>query len=359
MKNTDLKIALVDKSKFPRDKVCGDAIGGRVKHVLNRIDPAYTNRLASLAQTTISAGWSLTAPNRSSIDLEFVNHGYVAKREHFDDFLLDLVKEKANTHIIENFSVKKIAHRGELIVLQNEKAEMLSTKLVIACDGAQSVVAKQLAGFKIDLKHYSGAVRAYYTNIGGIKNKHAIEIHLIKEYLPGYFWIFPLDEHRANVGFGMLSDNIRKKKIDLKSAFQDIISSSPGIADRFKDAEIEGTLEGFGLPLGGKKRPISGNGYMLCGDAASLIDPLNGEGIGNAMWSGHLAAIQAERCFSENDFSAAFMDSYDEAVYRKLGTELRSKLFMQKIFNRTWLINSLVRIAILSPGLKNWFGKRL
>ena len=98
---------------------------------------------------------------------------------------------------------------------------------------------------------------------------------------------------------------------------------------------------------------------MLCGDAASLIDPLNGEGIGNAMWSGYLAARQAEYCFQSGDFSAERISAYDKALYSKLGKELKTKLFMQKAFNRSWLINSLVSLGHAHPGLKDRIGRRL
>jgi len=357
--NSGLKIALVDKAKFPRDKVCGDAIGGRVKHVLRKIDPEYVNRLEAFPSTNISASWSLHAPNGKSVDLHFVNPGYVSKREDFDDFLLNLVKEKGHVSLIEDFAVKNISREDDSHFLVNERGEKLQTKLIIGCDGAHSVVAKQLAGFKVDLKHYSGAVRAYYKNISGIKDPHSIEIHLLNEFLPGYFWIFPLSETTANVGFGMLSEDIRKRKIDLKDAFKKITTNNSKLAYRFKNAEAISPLEGFGLPLGGLRRSISGDGYMLSGDAASLIDPLNGEGIGNAMWSGYFAALKAEQCFIKKDFSAANMSSYDDAVYKKLGKELKSKLMMQKVFNRPWLINALVSLGIKNPRIKEWFGRRL
>ncbi len=354
-----MKVALLDKSDFPRDKICGDAIGGRVKKVLKNIDPDYLQRLEDFPGKNVSAGWTLYAPNGKSVHLEFVNSGYVSKRIDFDKFLFDLVVEQNQVTVISNFEVVKISSEGHLKQLTGKNGEQLQTKLIIGCDGAHSVVAKQLAGFKVDLNHYSGAVRSYYTNIKGISNPHAIEIHLINNYLPGYFWIFPLGESSANVGFGMLSEDIRKRKINLKNAFSDILSQSSHIAERFKDATQQSELAGFGLPLGGLKRKISGDNFMLCGDAASLIDPLNGEGIGNAMLSGRLAATQAEQCFHANDFSETEMSKYDDKVYYKLGKELKSKWFMQKVFNRPWLINSLVTLAISNPRLKDWAGRRL
>ncbi len=339
--------------------MCGDAIGGRVNKVLNLIDPQYARRLESFPLKNISSGWTLFAPNGKSVDLGFVNSGYVSKREDFDNFLLELVKEKGQTNLLENFNVQRIVREEDRMCVQNDLGERLCSKIVIGCDGAQSVVAKQLAGFKVDLKHYSGAVRAYYTGIEGIKNQHYIEVHLVKNFLPGYFWIFPIDEKSANVGFGMLSEDIGRRRINLKSAFNEIVHSSPGIAERFANASQIGKLNGFGLPLGGATRTISGNRYMLCGDAASLIDPLNGEGIGNAMWSGYLASRQAEDCFRSGDFSAERISAYDKAVYSKLGKELRNKLFMQKAFNRAWLINALVQFGRKNPGMKNCLGRKL
>ncbi len=316
-------------------------------------------RLSAFPHTKLSSSWSLHSPNGKSVELHFVNPGYVSKRIDFDQFLLDLVKEKGGIDILTNFKVEGLSQENGLKILTNGKAETLSTKLLIGCDGAHSVVAKKLSEFKVDLKNYSGAVRAYYKNVGGVRHSQCLEIHLLKEFLPGYFWIFPLPDNTCNVGFGMLSDDIRKRRIDLKLSLKNIIKSSPDLSSRFRDAEAISPIEGFGLPLGGVERSISGHGYMLCGDAASLIDPLNGEGIGNAMWSGYLAAKQAEKCFSDNNFSENFIAEYDRSVYLKLGKELKSKLFMQKAFNRTWLINMLVNIAIANPRLKNWFGKRL
>jgi flavin-dependent dehydrogenase len=118
-------------------------------------------------------------------------------------------------------------------------------------------------------------------------------------------------------------------------------------------------VEGFGLPLGGIRRPLSGNRFLLCGDAASIIDPLNGEGIGNAMLIGYKAAQVIRNAFSKNDISAAFHSAYDDEINSTLLPELRQKLFLQKLFNRPWLINSLVGISEAVPPVKNWLGRRL
>ena len=86
-----------------------------------------------------------------------------------------------------------------------------------------------------------------------------------------------------------------------------IIERDPFLSPRFSDAEMTGEIRGHLLPLLTSKIPISGDRFMLCGDAASLVNPATGSGIGQAMQSGRFAGWQALKCFEKNDFSAGFM----------------------------------------------------
>ncbi len=358
LKDSGLKVALIDRSSFPRDKICGDAIGGRVKKVLKEISPDLLDDLGNYPSKNKSAGWKLFAPNGKIIEVNFVNPGYVSRRLDFDTWLFSKTSGRGNFEIIFS-EIKDIIHEQQGVNLTLTDDSKISASLVIGCDGAHSVVAKKLANFKVDHRHYSGAVRAYYKNVEETAGSEMLEIHLVNGFLPGYFWIFPLNDSLSNVGFGMLSSDIKKRKIDLKHSLKQIIKSSPALSKRFANAELIEDVKGFGLPLGGKKRPISGDRFMLCGDAASLIDPLTGEGIGNAMLSGMYAAKQAMKCFQDNNFTVEKMKRYDEAVYKKLLPELKKNLMMQRAFNRPWLINLLVGVAVANPKLKNWFAKKL
>ncbi|MEO8085437.1 MAG: NAD(P)/FAD-dependent oxidoreductase [Bacteroidota bacterium] len=358
LKDSGLKIALIDKSTFPRDKICGDAIGGRVKKVLKEIDPDLLQDLDNYPSKNKSSGWKLFSPNGKTIEVNFVNPGYVSRRLDFDSWLYNKTIGQENLEMISS-EIRDITSDSNVVQIALSGCRNISTALVIGCDGAHSIVAKKLANFKVDHRHYSGAVRAYYKNVEGTSQSEMLEIHLVKGFLPGYFWIFPLNDGLCNVGFGMLSSDIKERRIDLKISIKQIIQSSGSLSKRFANAELVDDVKGFGLPLGGKQRSISGNRFMLCGDAGSLIDPLTGEGIGNAMLSGLYAARQAKDCFKKNNFIADFMKTYDENVYKKLLPELKKNLFMQRAFNRPWLINTLVNIAIANPGLKNWFAKKL
>ena len=197
----------------------------------------------------------------------------------------------------------------------------------------------------MDPKHNAAAVRAYYENVGGNHADNFIELHFLKDYLPGYFWIFPLPNGGANVGFGMLSSTISERKINLKKALLDIIENRPGIKERFANAKLDGDIVGFPLPLGSKRRQLSGDNYMLIGDAACLVDPLTGEGIGNAVYSGYIAADQAEKCLKANDFSAEFMKDHDVRVWRVMGTELNLSYRLQRLGNYPGIFNFVLWMA--------------
>ncbi|MEY2924421.1 MAG: hypothetical protein RLZZ337_969, partial [Bacteroidota bacterium] len=91
-----------------------------------------------------------------------------------------------------------------------------------------------------------------------------------------------------------------------------------------------------------KKRPLSGNRFILIGDSGALIDPFTGEGIGNAMYSGKWAAEQVNQCLLENDFSANKLEAYDKLVYKKLGKEFQVSYLMQKLILFPWAFNWMI-----------------
>jgi flavin-dependent dehydrogenase len=104
-------------------------------------------------------------------------------------------------------------------------------------------------------------------------------------------------------------------------------------------------VQGWGLPLGSKRRKLCGDHFMLAGDAASLIDPFTGEGISNAMYSGMLAAETALDALHKDDFSESGLQQYDSKVYRRLGGELKLSRTMQKLCNYPFLFNLVVNKA--------------
>jgi geranylgeranyl reductase family protein len=356
---------VVDKAVFPRDKICGDGLSGKVITCLNRIDPEIALRLQKAPFKLDSWGVSFVSPNRQELAIgyrpdynaEDSSHkkspiGYVCKRLDFDNFLVEEMKRCTHIKLMEGVSVEQYSKETDGYLITGTGGFQLKCDLLIIANGAHSSFTKDIAKIRMEPKYYAAGLRAYYKNVTGTNADNFIELHFIKKMLPGYFWIFPLPNGDANVGVGMLSDTIRRKKVNLKNELQDIIDNDPIIKERFKDATLIGSVEGYGLPLGGKQRVISGERYLLTGDAAFLIDPFTGEGIGNALYTGRIAANHAAKALEQNDFSAAAFAAYDTEVYRVMGPELRISHRLQKLVKYSWLFNLLVKISIRNKQVK-------
>ena len=168
--------------------------------------------------------------------------------------------------------------------------------------------------------------------------------------IPGYFWIFPLPGGAANIGLGMPSGVLKKRDIRMKELLNRLVED-PRFAWRFKNSRRVGKVRGWGLPLGSRPRRMAGNGWMLVGDAASLIDPFTGEGIGNAVVSATAAARWSETAREAGDYSGNLLRGYQREVLGLLKDELRISTLMQRIARQRWLLNLVIRKASRSKDL--------
>jgi menaquinone-9 beta-reductase len=357
LRDAGLRVVMIDKANFPRDKVCGDAIPARAVRVLREISPASSEALVDFpAKTTIRA-CKVIAPNGTPFTYSFETTGYCAKRLDFDAFLLEEALKGSKVDFLSGEVVENIIREDEHWQVKTVN-QMLKARFIIGCDGANGVTARQLAGFVKDPQHHCAAVRAYYANVADLK-PDTMEIHLLNDWLPGYFWIFPVNGSECNVGFGMLSHDIAQRKIALRPALAEIIAQTPSLSTRFAHAQMLGKVQGFGLPLGSRWVKMSGYGFLLCGDAASLIDPATGEGIGNAMWSAQIAAKWVKETFKRQNFSPEFLDGYSKELHSKLANELRQKYWAQQLVgNRIGLLNWLIGRAG-KRGLVNWIVRKV
>ena len=357
--NKGLPVLLIDQATFPRDKICGDALSGKVLITLKRLNVDFSGEFALLPTILPSHGVSFVAPNGKMLKVPFRRvldpnnpPGFIIKRIHFDNWLFN----KASAHpLIRTETGKRIENfkreNGGWILSDKENSFVVNTNLVIAADGAHSRFAKEVGGINMEDEHFCAGLRGYYSGVKNLDPNGFIELHFTKEFLPGYFWVFPLANGLANVGVGMRSDLVGKKKINLRKEMISLIENHPVLKDRFSEASLIDSIKGYGLPLGSKKRPLSGDGYLLIGDAAALIDPFTGEGVGNAMIGG-LKAGEVVAEIKDKIYSKEALNAYDVSVYKRLWPELSLSKKMQELVKYPWLFNLVVNRASNSKTLR-------
>ncbi len=355
LRGSGLRVVMLDKAVFPRDKICGDAVPGHALKALRQLDPAYTEALWQLQPRDDVRRSRLVAPGGGSFYLHWKLPTFNSPRLDFDAALLALVRQHTTTEIRENAALKNVEITPDCARLRLADGQEITARLVVGCDGAQSVVGRRLLPEpRLARAHHCAGVRAYFENVGG-SEAGTTEFFFSRSHLAGYLWLFPVGAGRYNVGLGMLSELVSRHKIDLRQLLLDNLATHPALAGRFVQARQLGPVRGFGLPIGGgRQRPASGARFLLCGDAASLIDPLQGHGIDLAIRSGILAATQARQCAASQDFSAGIMRHYDAALRLQLGPQLaRSYRLMRLLGTRPWLMNLGTRLARL-PCLGRW-----
>ncbi len=350
----ELRIALVEKAAFPRDKICGDALSPDVINQLGMLSTNLVQKIKENAQTHTIKGLKIAGNGNKAFSyfLPQKMEMYTSARMDFDTLLWEHTQGFSNISYFPNCKVNDIQIVENKAVIYTEK-QTFECQLVVGADGAHSVVARKLGRIEMDKEYYSAALRVYYENVQGL-DEALIEFYYFKEILPGYLWIFPLPNHRANVGLGMPADSMTGEKQGLREKLQQLIENHPSLKERFKAAKPLESVKGFGLPLGGKRNNISGERFLLLGDAAWLIDPFTGEGIGNALRSGRVASEHLVNCFAKMDFSAATNLAYNKEIYRRMLPEFKANLLLKRIVNHfPFGLNAFIFVSSNLQGMTN------
>lgn len=343
-----LKVALVDKETFPRDKICGDALGADVAKQFHIISESLSEKFSGFKNKIPSNGVRFYTPKHQQLDIQFkkpegiFGGGFVAKRLDFDNFFFAETASLPDIDIFQNLNITSVINGPDTIILESA-TNRFEASFALGSDGAQSIMNKKLTKNQVEKNHYCAGVRQYYSNVKGFHPENYIELHFYKEILPGYLWVFPLAENQANVGLGILSSKVSKKQINLKKELVRLLATQPALKDRFKEAIPVDGIQGYGLPLGSKRRTISGNRFLLLGDAAGLIDPFTGEGIANAIRSSRIAVSHVLKSFEQNKFDAGFNIRYDKEIYEKMWNEFKLGHALQKLFQYPSVINFVVK----------------
>ena len=214
--------------------------------------------------------------------------------------------------------------------------------MIIAADGTNSIVRKQLAP-KLDTSPKLVGIRQYYRGVNLSQNHNHV---YFRNGTNGYFWAFPLKDDLWNIGYGT-PEHKPKENGNVKDEYQFFINHFPELKKAMANAVPQEKIVGHKLASFSKKAKISGDGFMLAGDAGFLIDPAWGHGIDKAMISGRYAAETAIEAIKSNDFSSSTLRKYDQKVHQRFGSEMRKQYLMVKYFGK---YNALLKF--IAPFLK-------
>lgn len=284
---TRLRVLLIDKERFPRDKVCGDGLNHRAVPKIGEVFPELSSLIpsASFSGRQVFRYPGAQVMYRKELTLD------VIPRLEFDNALWQATIA-AGADTLEGARVTDllIDHgrvRG-VRVRQGDTARELTCGVVVGADGSRSIVRRATGSTKDDYVLYG--LRQYVRGIP--ESTHGLVFFFDVENL-GYFWLFPFvrnGERWANIGYGNAG-----RPLILKERFHHYCGST-AVREYLGDGQLQGNLIGFPLNMAKFKwngrlvRRLWGPGYLLLGDAGSLIHPFTGEGIGYAIESGKLAA---------------------------------------------------------------------
>lgn len=380
------RVLLIEKSVWPRDKICGDAVGGKSLSYVKSL--GVKEHLEQTAHFRVT-GIMFSSPKGHEVrvalpeeDVARLEAGYALPRKQFDTLLFREVQDTvraAGGSVIQGGEVRQVlyddgrggadpgphsgdARHGAGVVVRvggrgGEEFTFHAPNLIGAggyrCPVAKSMLEETYDEPMIDRAHYCGGYREYWTGVKGCESQIGdIEIHFVDSVLPGYFWLFPVSEGVVNVGIGMVMAEMDKQKMKLKALQSDVITNHKLFKDRFADATmVKGSGKGWQLPFGSPRkkaemqpRRSASNGVFLVGDAASLVDPFSGEGVGNALVSGEMAA--------QHILQKKKPSEYQRALWEALGPELTNSYRMQRMSRKAWLLNWFVKKASKKPAIQ-------
>ncbi len=314
---------IIDADTFPRHKPCGDILTSGVIRALNRLNPEILAGLKKEGQ--LSPVWKtlIYPPNGKAISLDFLPLDgkeaeascYSVSRYDLDLVLVNHIKASPCADFREGCRIKSIQKSEEGLVLLPETGPRILARLVLFATGSGSNLLARL-GMEIPQNETAIGIRALYEGVEWPSEETALFLH--PDCMPGGLYITPLPGGKCNVNLVMSTDKVRSEKQPLREKMEAFLASDPILKNAFSQARRLGNPEGSRLYLGIRPRKVSGEGFLLAGDAAGLIEFFSGNGIPQAYSSGQLAATFAVKALHENNFSAAYLQRYDQALYKKI-----------------------------------------
>lgn len=338
-----IRATLLERSTFPRDKVCGDGLTPRSLWMLERLGlkelPVQRGAAIDRVYLASPGGHELITALPGHI---FGGHAGVVAREVLDEALVRHATTAGAT-LREGTAVEKVEVADAGVRVQLRGGEVVEGDCVLGCDGAPSVVRKALGAPDFPDEHSAFAMRVYYEGLT-LSHPDAYAIFWEQELLPAYGWIFPLPGGRANVGVGMRTDQMRARDEKLPTLL-DRFCEMPRAKKELAGGRRVGRAKGHSLPMGAYVSPIAFSRALLLGDAAGFINPLTGEGIEFALESGEIAAEVVQAACTAGDFSLAALKAYETRARARFQPVFDLNKKMQRFFEAPKLVDRVFKAA--------------
>lgn len=307
----DARVLLLDAAAFPRDKVCGDGIAPEAFDVLAGLGVAVD---ALVAGTEPIDRLRLISPGGVIAARRLARPARVVPRLLFD---ARLVREAvAAGAVLQQRRVRTVDVDPDGALIDG----VLRAGVVIGADGAESVVRRECGARRPARGTVAIALRGYVPVDDWPAGEQLLA--MTRAHWPAYAWAFPVGDGTANVGYGELIRSNPPSRAQLTQRLHTLLPSV-----------LESTpLRGHRLPLTPGRPALARGRVLLAGDAASLINPLTGEGIYYAVLSGALAGAAAV-----GDSPAA---TYGAAMRRALGRHLRHTDLLARLVRRPQLLDA-------------------
>jgi geranylgeranyl reductase family protein len=366
-----LRTVLVDRAGFPRDKVCGDFVAPMALAELADLglgdaggaqaaEFAATNAMARLAlHIDADPPAVLGIPQVDGIP----GYGRVIPRLQLDAWIVDAAR-RAGAVIWDGRKAETVERAPGAVTIRGRGQAgpwQLRARLLLGADGSNSMVARTLHGRVPPSRDRILAVRAYFDDVEGPDGQG--DVWFRGDTFPGYHWLFPTGGGSANLGVGMLASTYPQSTRNLREMLLRLIAEDASLGDRLRGARMRGRVLGHPLTTYNPRLPLVGDRVMLLGDAAGLVNPLNGEGIQYALHSARWAADIAADLLAADRLDATSLERYQRRVQQSLGTDLAlSRLIVQLIRNRTmnqvWLgaLRSIAARAQTDPDYAHHLG---
>ena len=313
-----VRVLLLERTRFPREKVCGDYVEPRGLRILERMD--CLERLESARPLPISHSATFVEGEcRYSGEIPFYGlggglppHGYIIPRDELDDVML-AAAERAGATVHEETLVTSVDAGPGGVEIEARRGTMTvhyRSKLVAGADGVNSVVGRSLGQTMDDPRYTAVAQRAY-----GIVDSDVGEAVFFfdEDTFPGYGWMFPMAGGRVNLGVGILSETRRRLDVNVPELFAEFVERLRQVHPRCESLELCGPPIGGIVKTYGGAGPNHFDGGLLVGDAGGFVDPMTGEGITPAMESALLASPVLRAALDAGRFDAGRLSAYETA----------------------------------------------